>query len=274
MVRSGLVTPDEYRLTLTNQIRTLSRAAGRQWRSLEDTAVASHLFRGAGGSWNALRRGQDYYMEGMLLWYECDAIIREQTDGAKSLDDFCKRFFAAVPEHPSVAGYEFGDVVRDLRATAEYDWEGFLRRRVTAPQESLPLDVIGRLGYRLKYGEKPPSAGPRAAGADDNPAADTLGLVLANGRVVSVDPGLPADKAGLAPGMRVIGINGKKYSVNRLRDAIADSVTRKQVEFLLEDGEDFRTVVVPYAEGLRYLELTRVEGKPDVLGEILKPRTK
>ena len=36
-------------------------------------------------------------MEGMLLWYECDAIIREKTDGAKSLDDFCKRFFAKVP---------------------------------------------------------------------------------------------------------------------------------------------------------------------------------
>jgi hypothetical protein len=74
--------------------------------------------------------------------------------------------------------------------------------------------------------------------------------------------------------MKVIGVNGKKYSTNRLRDAIADSVTRKKVEFLLEDGEDFRTVVVPYAEGLRYLELARVAGRPDVLGDILKPRAK
>jgi hypothetical protein len=46
------------------------------------------------------------------------------------------------------------------------------------------------------------------------------------------------------------------------------------VEFLLEDGDEFRTVVVPYAEGLRYLELARVDGKPDVLGDILKPRAK
>jgi hypothetical protein len=29
-------------------------------------------------------------------WYECDAIIREKTDAAKSLDEFCKRPFAAV----------------------------------------------------------------------------------------------------------------------------------------------------------------------------------
>jgi predicted metalloprotease with PDZ domain len=274
-VRAGLVTPDEYRLTLTNHIRGLSRTTGRRWRPLEDTAVASHLARNPGSSWNGLRRVQDYYMEGMLLWYECDAIIRERTDGAKSLDDFCKRFFAQVPGHQTVARYQFADVVRDLKATAEYDWDGFLRRRVTATQESLPLDVVRRLGYRLTYAAKPPSAGPRAADPQhDNPAADSLGVVIVKGRVQAVDPGLPADKAGLAPGMRVIGVNGKKYSTNRLRDAIADSVTRKKVEFLLEDGEDFRTVVVPYAEGLRYLELTRAGGTPDVLGDILKPRAK
>jgi predicted metalloprotease with PDZ domain len=274
-VRAGLLTPDEYRRTFTNHIRGLSRTAGRRWRPLEDTAVASSLFRSAGASWNGLRRAQDYYMEGMLLWYECDATIRERTDGAKSLDDFCKRFFAPVPGHPAVAGYELADVVRDLKATAEYDWDGFLRRRVAAPQELLPLEVVGRLGYRLTYADKPPAAGPRGGDAGkDNPAADSLGLVIANGRVVAVDPGLPADRAGLAPGMKIIGVNGKKYSTNRLRDAIADSVTRKKVEFLLEDGEDLRTVVVPYAEGLRYLELTRLSGRPDVLADILKPRAK
>jgi predicted metalloprotease with PDZ domain len=265
MVRSGLATPDEYRVTLTNHIRALSRTTGRQWRPLEDTAVASHLFRNPGFSWNGLRRGQDYYMEGMLLWYECDAIIREQTDGAMSLDDFCRRFFAAVPGHSTVAGYDFADVVRDLKATADYDWDGFLQRRVAAPQEALPLDVVGRLGYRLRYTDKSQT---------DNPAADSIGALIANGYVLNVDPGLPGDKAGLAPGMKVIGVNGKKFSMNRLRDAIADSVTRKKIEFLLEDGDDLRTVVVPYAGGLRYLELVRVDGRPDVLDDILKPRTK
>jgi predicted metalloprotease with PDZ domain len=273
-VRAGLLTPDEYKITLTAHIRGLSRTAGRRWRPLEDTAVAAHLGRNPGSSWNQLRRTQDFYMEGMLLWYECDAIIREKTGGAKSLDDFCKRFFAAVPGKKTVAGYDFVDLVRDLNATAAYDWEGFLRQRVQAPQESLPLNVVGRLGYRLKFSDKP--AGAELKGAvlpPDNPGADSLGVALTNGVVRAVDPGLPADRAGLAPGMKVIGVNGKKFSPNRLRDAIADSVTRKKVELLIEDGEDFRTVVVPYAEGLRYLELERLSTKPDVLGEILKPRT-
>ena len=127
MVRSGLVTPDEYRTTLMRTVRNMSSTAGRQWRPLEDTAVASHLSRSPGRSWNLLRRTQDYYPEGMLLWYECDTIIRERTGGAKSLDDFCKRFFARVKGRETVAGHDYQDVVRDLKATADYDWDNFLQ---------------------------------------------------------------------------------------------------------------------------------------------------
>lgn len=275
MVRSGLYTPDEYRLLLTSNVRNLSRTTGRQWRPLEDTAVAGHISRNPGTAWNGLRRTQDFYMEGMLLWFECDAIIRERTDGAKSLDDFCKRFFAAVPGKKTVAGFELEDVVRDLKATADYDWDTFLKRRVSAAQESLPLDVLGKLGYRLKYSDKPPTTTPPSAAVPvPNHAADSLGLHLGGVRIIDVDPGLPADKAGLAPGLRIVAVNGKRFSPNRLRDAVADSVTRKKVEFLLEDGDEFRTVVVPYADGLRYLELARIDGRPDVLGDILKPRGK
>src|SRR5262249_1474171 len=154
----------------------------------------------------------------------------------------------------TIAGFDFADVVRDLNATAEYDWEVFLRRRLEAPQASLPLDVVGRLGYRLKYSDKPPGADLKGAVVPpEDPAADSLGMSIILGFVRAGEPGLPADKAGLAPGMKVIGVNGKKLSPNRLRDAIADSVTRKKVGLLVEDGEEFRTIAVPYADGLRYL---------------------
>ncbi len=58
MVRSGMIDPAEYRRTLTATVSSLARREGRRWRSLEDTAVASHLLRG-GGDWNELRRGPD-----------------------------------------------------------------------------------------------------------------------------------------------------------------------------------------------------------------------
>ena len=277
MVRSGIVSPEEYRTTLMRSIRNLSATTGRQWRPLEDTAVASHISRNPGRSWNQLRRMQDYYAEGMLLWYECDTIIRERTNGTKSLDDFCKRFFARVKDRETVAGHDYQDVVRDLKAVADYDWDSFLQRRVTAVQESLPLDVVERLGYRLHYTDKapviPPS--PPAWGADpDITAADSLGVTFASGVTTVVVPGMPADQSGISPGMKVIGVNGKKFSTSRLRDALADSIARKHVEFLVEAGDEFRTITIPYANGLRYLELVRIENKPDVLGNILKPLSK
>lgn len=271
MVRAGLATPEEYRVSLARTIRGLNNTTGRQWRPLEDTAVASHLSRAPGKSWNQWRRTQDYYQEGMMLWYEVDTIIREKSNGAKSLDDFCKLFFRKVPGKATVAGHDFDDVVKDLKSLVDYDWETLLTRRVTLPQEALPLEVVSRLGYRLQYAGKPAQLTPPDP---DNPAADSLGLTIAAGVVTGVVPEMPGDKAGLSPGMKVIAVNGKKFSANRLRDAIADTVMKKKLDFLIEDGDEFRTVSVSYEGGLRYLELSRVEGKPDVLSEIIKSRTK
>jgi predicted metalloprotease with PDZ domain len=277
MVRCGLVTPEEYRTTLVRTIRNMSATSGRQWRPLEDTAIASHLSRNPGRSWNLLRRMQDYYPEGMLLWYECDAIIRERTDGAKSLDDFCRRFFAKVKDRDTVAPHDYQDVVRELKAIADYDWDTFLQRRVAAAHESLPLEVVERLGYRLHYTDKPPVLPPNPPGSGpepDNTAADSLGITIVSGQLTTVVPGMPADVSGLAPGMKILGVNSKKFTTNRLRDALADSIARKKVEFLVEEGDEFRTIPVSYDGGIRYLELIRMDGKPDVLGEILKPRAK
>ena len=37
------------------------------------------------------------------------------------------------------------------------------------------------------------------------------------------------------------------------------------------EGDRFRTIVLDYADGPKYLELVRDEAKPDLLAEILKP---
>ena len=67
MVRSGLVNLNDYRETLASTIGGLMLRTGRKWRSLEDTAVASHLLRAGSPNWNELHRDQDYYFEGALV---------------------------------------------------------------------------------------------------------------------------------------------------------------------------------------------------------------
>ena len=53
----------------------------------------------------------DFYDEGTLLWLEVDVLIRTQTKGEKSLDDFCKAFFGGVTGKSTVKGYQLENVI-------------------------------------------------------------------------------------------------------------------------------------------------------------------
>jgi predicted metalloprotease with PDZ domain len=264
------------------------RQAGRRWRPLEDTAIASWHNRAHSQSWEQLRRGQDYYDEGLVVWLEADALIREKTGGRKSLDDFCKRFFATdrsasggtpnkASDHPDVIPYELPEVVAALKELADEDWEKFFAERIDKPKDALGLEFLtNTLGYRLQFSAKPSEyATEREKERKQVGATASIGLIAAeDGRINTVVPGSPADKAALASGMMISGVNGRKFTTQRLKDGIADSVTARKIELLILDGDTFRTVTLEYSEGPKYLELTRTSEHPDTLAAILKPLTK
>jgi predicted metalloprotease with PDZ domain len=274
MVRSGMIDLAEYRRTLAWTVGSMMNREGRRWRSLEDTAVASQLLRGGSPDWRDLRREQDYYAEGSLIWLEADAIIREKTKGKHSLDDFCRRFLGFGPTEAHVVPYELADVVEALNGVCEYDWERFLRDRTERPLEALPLEVIGRCGYRIGYSTEAPSTASRISrsGAGAVSARDSLGLSFdGEGKVTEVFAGKIGDRSGIGPGMKVIGVNGQVFSAQRLLDALSESVKSRKVAFLVVEGDRFRTIELAYADGPRYLELVRDESRPDLLAQILKP---
>src|SRR5262249_23668251 len=96
--RRGLRTPphNPHSLPGAADAATFDNRAGRQWRSLADTAVAAQLLYDARNDWESSRRGVDFYEEGLLIWLEADTIIRKQTQGRKSLDDFCRAFYGGA----------------------------------------------------------------------------------------------------------------------------------------------------------------------------------
>lgn len=276
--RSGLLTPPEYLPALANKIDHLMHTSGRQWRPLDDTAAASWLVRARSVSWGHLRRDQDYYNEGLVVWLEADALIRARTDGRKSLDDFCRKFFAADPkQQPVVLPYEFKEVIATLRELADVEWEKFFADRIEKPLEKLGLDFFApNLGYRFQFAAKPSEyLTEREKERKIVSATASLGLIAAeDGAITNVVPGSPADGAGLAPGMTIAGVNSRKFNTQRFKDAIADSVSTRRVELLMVDGDTFRSIAIQYADGARYLELTRATDHPDVLTNILKPVVK
>jgi predicted metalloprotease with PDZ domain len=276
-VRSGLVSRSEFANVLGTAIRTLISHEGRRWRSLEDTAVSSYLLRDHSPNWNNLRRDQDYYDEGMLLWLEADAIIRERSHGKNSLDDFCRKFLGANTSTANVVPYELPEIVATLRELADFDWGTFLERRVAQPQEELPLDVLGRCGYHFRdWGQGFVSQATRQSYAPFIWAAvqDSIGLKLdTSGRITDVVPGMSSDRAGLAPGMKVISVNDHAFNRERLVDALLESVERQRIDVRLIEGTVVRMVSIDYSEGIRYFVLARDESKPDVLAQILSPLT-
>ena len=274
--RSGLWTPEQYREVLAMIAAMLDHRAGRSWRPLEDTALSVQTLRMLGPQWENWRRGLDYYPEGDLIWLEVDTIIRKQTGGRRSLDDFCRRFHGGESGPPKVVPYTFDDLVRELNAITPYDWAKLLRDRVNATSTHAPLGGIEGGGWRLVYNDKPNAF--RTAGAEISKmtsAADSLGFTLGkDGQFVDVIPGSPAYQAGLGPGMKLIAINGRAWSSTVLSQALRSAQTNHQpVEVIAETGEFFKTYSIPYFEGEKIPHLERVEGQADLLTEILKSKT-
>lgn len=275
-VRSGLLTPEEHIARFATTIDYLRGQAGRRWRSVEDTAITSWTLRAKSANWAPLRRSQDYYDEGLVTWLAADAIIREQSGGKRSLDDFCKKFFAVKPDERPVMPYELAEVTGILKGLADYDWDTFFRDRISTPQETLDLKFLETLGYRLQFSPKPSEfVLEREKDRKSVNATGSLGLATSeDGKVVGIVPGSIADKAGIAPAMTISGVNDRKFTGQRLKDAIADSTTRQKVDLLVLDGDVFKTIALSYAEGPKYLELTRIADRADVLGNIGKPTAK
>ncbi|MGC1226993.1 MAG: M61 family peptidase, partial [Candidatus Sulfotelmatobacter sp.] len=93
--RSGLLTQQEAREDLALTAAGMDHIPGRIWRNLQDTADDAPELYFAPEAWHSWRRGVDFYDEGTLDWLWADVIIRQQSKGQKTLDDFCKLFHGA-----------------------------------------------------------------------------------------------------------------------------------------------------------------------------------
>lgn len=274
--RSGLWTDEQYREALAGTAAMLDHRAGRRWRPLEDTGRSVQTLRMMGSQWQNWRRGLDYYPEGELIWLEVDAIIRQQSHGQRSLNDFCRKFHGGESGAPKVIPYTFDDVVRTLNDVAPYDWAGLLRERVAATSMHAPMGGIERGGWKLVYNAKPnlfTKAEEKLARFGD--FSDSLGFTASgDGKLVDVIVGSPAYQSGLGPGMRLVAVNSRKWSPPVLHAALkAAQGSGQPIELLVENAQFFKTYSVDYRDGEKNPHLERVPERPDVLGDILKPLT-
>ena len=277
--RSGIWTQEELREDLATVAAYLNDRPGRTWRNLEDTAIAAQLLYGSRKAGSAWRRGVDYYDESTLIWLEADTIIRRETHGKKSLDDFCRAFHGGESTGPKLIPYTFEDVVSGLNAVAPYDWKKFFDERLYSHGPAAPLAGLETSGWKLIFTDKMNDM-QRATESVEHTVdlRYSLGFTVKEpggddgGSIVDVIPGSPAAKAGIAPDMILTAVNGRDWTPDSLREAVrAAKNSNEPIALRLRNDSYAIDARIDYHQGERYPHLQRASGA-DVLAEIAKAR--
>jgi predicted metalloprotease with PDZ domain len=275
--RAGLISAEYFRDSLAARAASLETGTGPRWRPMADTAVAAQILYNAPASFSSSRRGVDYYDASIYLWLDVDAELRTRTAGRASLDDYVGRFYAGQSGSPSVSPYDEQDIYDTLASLAPGDWRAFVHRHLDPPDVTALRGALERSGWRLDYtAETNPAIEEAQKYSKQTDRLYSLGLSLdKDAKIVDVIGDRAAAIAGASPGMTVIAVNGKKFTVARLDAAIvAAQATHAPIALLVENSEDLTTLAVAYFDGPRYPHLVRLAERPDMLSAVIAPRTR
>ena len=274
--RSGLQSKGMVLAQLASYAGNFSVEPGRAWRSVEDTGLDPVFGARKPKPYPSLARNEDYYTEGALIWLEIDQLIRTRTGGAKSIDDFAKRFFGMRDGDWGELTFELPDVAATLNAVTPYDWQQFLETRLNQPGQPAPLQGITEGGYRLVWKDEPNLYDKaRMTEAKVLSLTYSLGLTIdKDAKVTAVQWDSPAFNAGVVTGAKIVAVNGTAYDADVVKAAITAAKAGAPLVLLVQRGDRFDSVAVPWRGGLRYpwLERAAAGTAPTGLDLLLNPQ--
>jgi predicted metalloprotease with PDZ domain len=187
LVRTGLWSKEQFYDDLGEQISELESRPANKWQSAEQSSLDAWLEKYP--IYNGPDFSASYYTKGQVLGDLLDILIRDRTDNQKSLDDVLRGMYTDFAKQ----GKTYRDSL-DIRLEAEKvaggSFEEFFRDYV-AGTEPLPYQhILSLAGLDLETTEQ---------------ERTTLGFSAERGpggtvTVRSIDPGSPAEGAGLQVG--------------------------------------------------------------------------
>jgi predicted metalloprotease with PDZ domain len=252
---------------------SVANRPARAWKTLADSSYDPLYMAGHPVAWRDWQGREDYYPEGVLLWLDVDARLRELSGGERSLDDFAAAFFATHGAIGAVSTYTFQDICNTLNAVAADDWSARLRRHLESHDNDDAMAGLTGSGWRLRY-----DAAPSETFRQDEKEAGVSNLdysaglqVRSDGTVRSVVWNGPAFTAGLAPGSQITQVNGQPFSTAALEQAVKAAGTAAPSLTFAVNGT-VQTVLIDYHGSLRYPRLERIAGTADRLTTLLAAR--
>ncbi len=273
--RSGIVskadTLDAYATIMAN----LDTAPARQWRPLIDTTNDPIIAARKPKAWTSWQRSEDYYNEGLLIWMEVDSILRQQSKGKKSMDDFARAFFGINDGDWGQVTYTLDDVVTTLNGIVPYDWQAFLTTRITETGAPAPISGFAANGYKLVYTETPTAFfKANEKNRTNTDLSYSIGMVIGKaGEISAITWDGPAFAAGLTVGRTITAVNGFAYTPEKLKEAItAAKATTTPIELLVKNGDRIDRFAIDYHGGLRYPRLEKIGTGEGGLDRLLKAK--
>ena len=272
--RSGIVSKQDTLDAYAGILASYDASKGRQWRPLIDTTNDPIISARRPKGWSSWQRSEDYYNEGLMVWMEVDAMLRQKSGGTKSIDDFARAFFGLKDGDYGEVTYTFADVAATLNGIVPYDWAGFLTQRLTETGKPAPIGGFAANGYKLVYTDAPTgyfTKGEKTRGTD---TSYSLGLVVnKDAAVTSTIWGSPAFDAKIDVGSTIVGVGGEAYTGDRLKAAIvAAKGSKEPIRLLVKNGDRLRDVAIDYHGGPRYPRLEKVGAGDGGLDRLLAPR--
>jgi predicted metalloprotease with PDZ domain len=276
--RSGIREPKLYPEYLATVYAQMDYETGRSTTALIDLTTGAPYYYVARGIYDAIRRNaNDFYSEGELVWLDVDTIIRERSHGARSLDTFLHRYSVPALTGPIVVTYTREQVESLLQSVEPYDWHAFFEKYVYHPAVHPPTDELARAGWKIAYTAKP-NEFITAQSADDHGITGWYAYgadLSAEGVVSDVRENSAAWRAGLAPGMHVLAVNGQQFSSDVLEYALRRAEhSTGPISLITSQTGWYQTLSLDYHGGIRYPHLERIAGTPDMLAAIAAPHAK
>lgn len=271
--RAGLRNTQQTLDKLALDAAIVAHREGRAWKNLQDSTNDAIYMAGHRVPWRDWQRREDYYPEGVLLWLDVDARLRELSHDTRSLDDFAHSFFDAERSGQTAQTYTFEDICNALNKIAPDDWATFLQQHLRSHDTGDAMAGLARAGWKLTYNNV--STETFRQDEDEAGASNldySIGLQIEkDGHIASVTWNGPAFQAGLSAGAHVVEVDGQPFSTQKLLTAVQMTATKPLLLRVTMEGSS-RDVVIPYQGTLQYPHLERIAGTIDRLSPLLKAR--
>ncbi|MES2353942.1 MAG: PDZ domain-containing protein [Pseudomonadota bacterium] len=260
LVRTGLLSREQYLATLAETITRVLRGSGRLKQSIADSSFDAWIkyYRQDENAPNAV---SSYYTKGSLAALALDLTIRLATASSKSLDDVMRLLWQRYGSQG--IGVPEGAIEKIADEVAGQNLAAFFELAVYGTDD-LPLqELLAQFGVDLflRPAESASDKGGKAGKKEAPPLAVLGAKTSSNGeaKLTHIFDGGAAQASGLSAGDVVIAVDGLKVSGanldNRIASYPADTTVSLHV-FRRDELMTFEVMLKAASEDTCYLKIT------------------